>query len=112
MDDSWHAGEPEAADKPAAADEPAVAELQAAAWRKSRYSNPSGNCVELAPLNARRVAVRNSRHPAGPVLVCTGDEIAALVHAAKGGRFDGLLAAATASAKLSRSTHGDLFSRA
>ena len=82
MDDSWHAGEPEAA------------ELRAAAWRKSRRSNPSGNCVELAPLNARRVAVRNSRYPAGPVLVCTGDEIAALVRAAKDGRFDGLLAAA------------------
>jgi hypothetical protein len=32
------------------------------------------------------------------VLVCTGDEIAALVRAAKAGRFDGLLAAAEVNA--------------
>jgi hypothetical protein len=66
-------------------------ELPEAAWRKSHYSNPSGNCVELAMLPAGRVAVRNSRHPAGPVLICTPDEIAAFVRGAKDGHFDGLL---------------------
>ena len=81
------------------AGEPSAAELQGAAWRKSRRSNPSGNCVELAPLAAHGVAVRNSRYPAGPVLVCTSDEIAALVRAAKEGRFDGLLAAGPAERK-------------
>jgi Domain of unknown function (DUF397) len=44
-----------------------AAELLHADWRKSAHSNPSGNCVELARLPARRVAVRNSRHPRGPV---------------------------------------------
>jgi Domain of unknown function (DUF397) len=67
------------------------AELRDAAWRKSRRSNPSGNCVELAWLAAGRVAVRNSRHPAGPVLICTHDEIAAFVRGAKDGHFDSLL---------------------
>jgi hypothetical protein len=67
-------------------------ELSGAAWRKSRRSNPSGNCVELARLSAGRVAVRNSRHPAGPVLVCTRDEFAAFVRGAKDGQFDALLA--------------------
>jgi hypothetical protein len=42
----------------------------AAAWRKSSYSNPSGNCVEAAEL-AGGVALRDSRSPDGPALVCT-----------------------------------------
>jgi hypothetical protein len=78
--------------------DPQAAELQDAAWRKSRRSNPSGNCVELACLPAGRVAVRNSRQPAGPVLICTRDEIAAFVRGAKDGHFDSLLATGTANA--------------
>ncbi len=66
-------------------------ELPETAWRKSHYSNPSGNCVELAVLPAGQVAVRNSRHPAGPVLICAPGEIAAFVRGAKDGHFDGLL---------------------
>lgn len=66
-------------------------ERPSAGWRKSHHSNPSGNCVELAVLPDGRVAVRNSRHPAGPVLICTRDEIAAFVRGAKDGHFDGLL---------------------
>ena len=42
--------------------------LGAAAWRKSSYSSPSGNCVEAAELTGG-VAVRNSRFPDGPALV-------------------------------------------
>ena len=39
------------------------------AWQKSRRSNPSGNCVEVAELaDGTGVAVRNSRDPNGPVL--------------------------------------------
>jgi hypothetical protein len=39
----------------------------ARAWRKSSYSNPSGNCVEAAQLGGG-VAVRDSRFPDGPAL--------------------------------------------
>lgn len=69
----------------------AGAELLHADWRKSARSNPSGNCVELARLPGGQMAVRNSRHPRGPVLICAPDEIAALIRGAKDGQFDRLL---------------------
>lgn len=37
------------------------------AWRKSSYSNGELNCVEVARAD-RITAVRDSKHPAGPVL--------------------------------------------
>ena len=48
-------------------------------WRKSRWSNPSGNCVEVAALPDGEIAVRNSRHPSGPALVYTRAEISAFL---------------------------------
>ena len=42
----------------------------AAIWRKSRRSNGQGACVEAATLGeGRRVAIRDSKDPAGPALV-------------------------------------------
>lgn len=66
--------------------------VQGIIWRKSRYSNPSGNCVELAELPDGGIAVRNSRHPGGPALIYTRAELAAFVHGAKKGDFDDLIA--------------------
>ncbi|EEP75052.1 hypothetical protein MCAG_05379 [Micromonospora sp. ATCC 39149] len=61
-------------------------------WLKSRRSNPSGNCVELAELpGGAGIAVRNSRHPEGPALIYTIDEIAAFVLGARDGDFDHLI---------------------
>lgn len=65
--------------------------LQDVAWRKSRRSNPSGNCVELAELAGGGVAVRNSRHPSGPALIYTPAEITAFIQGAKDGDFDDFL---------------------
>jgi Domain of unknown function (DUF397) len=59
-------------------------------WRKSTASNPSGNCVELAVLAGGDVALRNSRFPAGPVLVGTRAAVAAFVLAARSGELDDL----------------------
>lgn len=62
-------------------------------WRKSRRSNPSGNCVEMAALpDSDGFALRNSRHPDGPALVYTKDEIVAFLQGAKDGDFDDLVA--------------------
>ena len=54
-----------------------------AEWRKSKRSNPTGACVELAKLPGGRVAMRNSRHPDGPALIYTRAQMAALVAAAR-----------------------------
>jgi hypothetical protein len=60
--------------------------LRAAAWRKSSYSNPSGNCVEAAKVG-NDVAVRNSRFPDGPALVFTPAEWDAFLRGVKDGDF-------------------------
>ena len=67
--------------------------LEGAVWQKATYSNPTGNCVELAMLADGRIAVRNSRHPAGPALVYERAELDAFLRGAKAGEFDGMLTA-------------------
>jgi hypothetical protein len=67
-------------------------ELATVPWQKSRRSNPSGNCVELALLpGSGEVAVRNSRDPHGPALIYTLDEIGAFLAGVRDGDFDHLL---------------------
>jgi len=67
-----------------------AAELGDVRWRKSRESNPSGNCVEVAELPDGAIALRNSRDPQGPALVYTRAEIAAFLTGVRNGEFDDL----------------------
>jgi hypothetical protein len=64
--------------------------LPMARWRKSRASNPSGSCVEIAELPGDAIAIRNSRHPSGPALIYTRAEVAAFLAGVKNGEFDDL----------------------
>ncbi|MGH3697742.1 MAG: DUF397 domain-containing protein [Pseudonocardiaceae bacterium] len=57
-------------------------------WRKSSYSNPYGNCVELAELAGGLIAVRDSWDPGGPVQIVTRVTMAAFVRAARTDEFD------------------------
>jgi hypothetical protein len=66
-------------------------DLPGARWRKSGRSSAQGNCVELARLAGSEVAIRNSRHPAGPALVFTGAELDAFLAGVKDGDFDDLM---------------------
>ena len=69
-----------------------AAELGDVRWMKSWHSNPNGACVELAALPSGEIAMRNSRFPAGPVLLYTPAEITAFLAGAKDGVFDHLVA--------------------
>lgn len=55
-------------------------------WRKSSRSGSGNNCVELAHHEAA-AAVRDSKNPAGPVLVFRRDQVAGFVAAVKTGRL-------------------------
>lgn len=58
------------------------------AWRKSRFSGASDNCVEVATTQDGGRAVRNSKRPDGPVVLFTPDEWRAFILGAKDGEFD------------------------
>lgn len=60
-------------------------------WRKASISNSQGACVEVARTPDGRVAMRNSRHPEGPVLIYTPAEWEAFLAGVKDNEFDDLL---------------------
>ena len=62
--------------------------LDHAVWQKSSRSGPySDNCVEIAFVDDA-IAMRDSKHPDGPVLLFTQGEWDAFVLGAKDGEFD------------------------
>ncbi|MFI5492957.1 DUF397 domain-containing protein [Actinoplanes sp. NPDC051859] len=65
-------------------------DLSEARWLKSTRSSGggSGDCVEVARNLSGVVAVRDSKNPAGPVLVFGPSEWAALVSDVKAGMLD------------------------
>jgi hypothetical protein len=63
-------------------------DLHGAEWRKSRYSNGQGDCVEVAFLPDGRVALRDSKDAgSGPALLFTPREWAAFTAGVTDGEF-------------------------
>jgi hypothetical protein len=62
-------------------------DLSRATWRKSRRSNASGCCVEVAA-TGRAVAIRDSKAPTGPVIALPAREWHAFTWRLKAGTFD------------------------
>ena len=60
------------------------------AWIKAKSSTVDGQCVELAQID-EGIAVRNSRHPEGPVLIYTKAEFQAFLQGAQNGEFNHLI---------------------
>lgn len=66
-----------------------VRSLEGARWFTSSRSGTTGQCVEVAFVVPGQVAVRDSKDPAGAVLLFTDTEWAAFVSAARADRLDG-----------------------
>jgi hypothetical protein len=58
-------------------------------WRKAQRSMNNGACVELARTGGL-IVIRDSKDPAGPVLMYTPAEFHAFLDGAKNGEFDDL----------------------
>ncbi|MFD4572350.1 DUF397 domain-containing protein [Streptomyces sp. NPDC058417] len=56
-------------------------------WRTSSYSDNGGACVEVALNLLGTVPVRDSKHPAGPMLNLPADAFVSLVAGIKAGRW-------------------------
>ena len=68
-----------------------ASQLEGATWRKSQRSNSQGACVEIERIGTETVAMRNSRDPHGPALICQRAAIVALVDGLRTGEFDDLV---------------------
>lgn len=61
--------------------------METLSWVTSSLSRANGNCVQMAALPDRRVAVRDSKNPEGPHLHFSSDEWAAFLAGVKAGEF-------------------------
>jgi hypothetical protein len=61
-------------------------------WRKSSFSGPQGDCVQLAALDNDEIGLRDSKlADASPVLHLTRDQFKGLVAGVKAGEFQDMV---------------------
>ncbi|MFM9445325.1 DUF397 domain-containing protein [Streptomyces acidiscabies] len=58
-----------------------------ATWRKSSKSGGHENCVELATYQDR-IAIRDSKSPHGPAILCSRSQVTTLLIGVRAGAFD------------------------
>lgn len=63
------------------------AERATLTWTRASASVNTGACVELAAASSG-VAMRDSKNPGGPVLLCVRDEFRLLLDRARSGELD------------------------
>ncbi len=63
-------------------------DLSSANWYKSSYSQPSGDCVEVAHLPGGQIGVRDSKNPTGPALTFTPTAWDTFTASIQNGEFD------------------------
>lgn len=61
-----------------------------ATWRKSRYSENNGGCIEVADGIPGLMPVRDSKNPTGPALTVPATAWSSFVSAVKTSRFPGV----------------------
>jgi hypothetical protein len=61
-------------------------DLPGARWRRSRFSSPNGNCVEIAAVPGG-TAVRDSKDPDGPALIYPAASVRSFVTAVRAGEI-------------------------
>jgi hypothetical protein len=56
-------------------------------WRKASLSAGNGECVEVATAPGRRIFIRDSKDPEGPILNCSADTFRSFLDTARSRAF-------------------------
>ena len=67
-----------------------AAERSGLTWVKAQYSTAHGQCVEVASTSTGGTVMRDSKDPAGPILIYPTEEFRAFLEGARNGEFDNL----------------------